>query len=103
MGDCAQYDALVGKYVLYLQDVELGQSNHMATEPTHGPHHPHRSPRPRRAWGYMLAIGYLFLTEVVVIRSRVCPYGDYDRRELSRLGAFSNFPLCMSLYTESAG
>ena len=28
---------------------QVGQGNHMAAEPTHGPHHPHRSPSPRRA------------------------------------------------------
>ena len=28
---------------------KLGQGNHMAAEPTHRPHHPHRSPTPRRA------------------------------------------------------
>ena len=35
--------------VLYLQDAELGQTNHMASKPTHGPHHPRRSPTPGRA------------------------------------------------------
>ena len=46
--------------VLYLQDAELGETNHMASKPTHGPHHPHRSPTLGRAQDGMLAIGNLF-------------------------------------------
>ena len=36
-------------YVLYLWDAELGQTNHMASKPTHGPHHPRGSPTPGQA------------------------------------------------------
>ena len=38
------------RVTLLLRDADSGQIDHMAAEPTHGPHHPHRSPSPRRAY-----------------------------------------------------
>ena len=54
-----------------LRDADSGQIDHMAAEPTHGPHHPHRSPSPRRAYGDMLAIANVSLDGGSSIKCKV--------------------------------
>ena len=39
--------------------------------------------------GMKIVLASIVMRYILDIRSRVCPCGDYDRRELSRLGLFS--------------
>ena len=57
------------RVTLLLRDADSGQIDHMAAEPTHGPHHPCTSSSRLGARGILLAIGPLAMsnwTEEVV-------------------------------------
>ena len=63
------------RVTLLLRDADSGQIDHMAAEPTHGPHHPSSSSSWLGAGGPLLAIGNVSLwTEVVYVLICDCAY-----------------------------
>ena len=59
------------RVTLLLRDADSGQIDHMAAEPTHGPHHPCTSSSRLGARGTLLAIGNVSLNGGSTIYPRV--------------------------------